>query len=154
MPIIKNEIRIDAPIEVCFDLARDVEIHTKTVGETNERAIKGVTSGHLKLGDKVTWEAVHFGVKQQLTAKIVEMEEPYIFVDEMVMGVFHSFRHTHKFIEDNGHTIMIDIFEYKSPLGVVGKIADMLFLEAYMTKFISSRCDELKKIAERMGNTR
>lgn len=43
---------------------------------------------------------------------------------------------------------MIDIFEYKSPLGVVGVMADKLFLEKYMKEFISSRAKELKKITE------
>ena len=43
---------------------------------------------------------------------------------------------------------MIDTFEYKSPFGPIGMIADKLFLEKYMTDFIISRAKELKRIAE------
>lgn len=148
MPIIEHQILIKAPIEVCFDLARDVNIHTKTTSKTKERAISGVTKGLLEEGDTVTWEAVHFGVKQRLTAKVIEMQKTYRFVDIMIKGAFHSFVHTHNFIKGNNETMMIDTFQYKSPLGPIGIIADKLFLERYMKKFIISRAKELKKIAE------
>ena len=66
----------------------------------------------------------------------------------MVKGAFHSFTHTHEFIENGSGTIMKDIFEYKSPFGILGHLADKLFLEKYMTRFLVTRADELKKIAE------
>lgn len=148
MPIITHEIYIQAPIRVCFDLARNVDIHTETTAKTKERAIAGVTTGLMEEGDSVTWEAIHFGVKQKLTARIIEMEKPYRFTDEMVKGAFHSFTHTHEFIEKDSGTIMKDRFVYRSPLGLFGKIADKLFLEKYMRQFILDRAIELKKIAE------
>jgi hypothetical protein len=43
---------------------------------------------------------------------------------------------------------MKDIFEYKSPFGIIGQLADKLFLEKYMRNFLVSRANELKKIAE------
>lgn len=148
MPVIKHQEYIKAPIDVCFDLARNVDIHTETTSHTKERAVDGVTSGLLKKGDSVTWEAVHLGVKQRLTAKIIEMDRPFRFVDVMVKGAFHSFRHTHTFqVKDNG-TVMTDHFDYKSPLGVIGKLADQLFLEKYMTNFLVRRAKALKEIAE------
>lgn len=63
----------------------------------------------------------------------------------MIKGAFHSFKHTHQFIEKNDVTVMIDVFEYKSPFGI---IADKLFLKKYMSDFIYSRGKELKRIAE------
>ncbi|MBS4201463.1 SRPBCC family protein [Bacillus sp. FJAT-49732] len=149
MPIIKHDIYINAPINVCFDLARNVEVHTETTSKTKERAIDGVTGGLMENGDTVTWEATHFGVKQKLTAKIIDMEKPYKFTDIMVKGAFHSFTHTHEFIESGKGTIMKDTFSYKSPFGILGKIADTLFLEKYMRNFILNRAKGLKKIAEK-----
>lgn len=149
MPIIKHKQFIQAPLIVCFDLARNVDIHTKTTAKTKEKAVGGVTQGLLEVGDTVTWEAIHFGIKQRLTAKVTHMEKPTEFVDIMVKGAFSSFTHTHQFIEEKGGTLMIDTFEYKSPFGPIGTIADKLFLEKYMTKFIISRAKELKTIAEK-----
>lgn len=148
MPTINHTVYVEAPIEVCFDLSRNVDVHTETTAKTKERAIGGVTSGLMEKGDSVTWEAVHLGVKQQLTAKIIEMEKPYRFTDTMVKGAFHSFVHRHEFIEQGSGTIMRDQFVYRSPLGILGKIADKLFLENYMTRFIAERAMELKRIAE------
>ncbi|QCR32517.1 SRPBCC family protein [Lysinibacillus sp. SGAir0095] len=148
MPIIKHMQFIKAPMEVCFDLARNVDIHTKTTAKTKEKAVGGVTQGLLKEGDTVTWEATHFGIKQRLTAKVIYMKKPTEFVDIMIKGAFQSFTHTHRFRKEKGGTLMIDIFEYKSPYGPIGLIADKLFLERYMTRFIISRAKELKRIAE------
>ena len=150
MPVIEHQQLINAPVEVCFDLARNVDIHTQTASKTTERAVSGVTEGLLEQGDTVTWEAIHFGIKQRLAAKVTLMEKPHKFVDVMVKGAFHSFVHTHQFIEEAGGTIMIDKFQYKSPFGLIGVVVDKLFLEKYMKAFIVSRAKELKKIAENM----
>ncbi|KAB8126111.1 SRPBCC family protein [Gracilibacillus oryzae] len=147
----KHSQFINAPTEICFDLARNVDIHTKTTAGTKETAVAGVTQGLLEEGDTVTWEATHFGIKQRLTAKVIHMDKPKEFVDIMLKGAFHSFTHKHQFIEESGGTIMIDTFEYKSPFGLIGWIADKLFLEKYMRNFIISRARELKSIAEKQN---
>ena len=149
MPTIFHKIYVDAPIITCFDLARNVDIHIETSSRTKEKAITGVTSGGMEKGDEVTWEATHFGRKQQLTAKIIEMEEPYRFTDAMVKGAFHSFIHTHEFSESGSGTIMKDRFVYRSPLGILGILADKLFLEKYMERFIVNRAISLKNRAEK-----
>ncbi|MFJ9383748.1 cell division protein [Peribacillus sp. NPDC101481] len=151
MPVIEYQQFIKAPVELCFDLARSVDIHTKTTAKTKEIAVDGVTEGLLEKGDTVTWEAIHFGIKQRLKAKVTLMEKPNKFVDIMVKGAFHSFIHTHQFIEEQGGTIMMDKFQYKSPFGPIGVLADKLFLEKYMRAFIVSRAKALKKIAENMN---
>jgi ligand-binding SRPBCC domain-containing protein len=121
---------------------------TYKLHQTKERAIGGVTEGLIELGESVTWQAVHLGINQKLTAKITEMEKPYRFTDEMVKGAFQSFKHTHEFIESGTGTVMKDKFTYISPLCILGKLADQLFLEKYMKAFIVNRASALKEIAE------
>lgn len=93
MPLIRLETMIDAPPERCFDLAIDVDVHVASVAASGERAVAGVTAGRMALGDWVTWEARHFGVRQRLTAVITEYDRPHAFVDEMRAGIFERFRH-------------------------------------------------------------
>lgn len=107
-----------------------------------------MTTGLMEKGDSVTWEAGHLRVKQKLTGKIIEMEKPYTFTDAVVKGAIHSFTHTHEFIGKGSGTIMKDRFVYRSPLGLLGKIADRLFLEKCMNNFIGERAIKLKRIAE------
>nr|WP_285842893.1 SRPBCC family protein [Metabacillus litoralis] len=139
---------IYAPRDICFDVARDIDIHTQSTSQTNERAIGGVTSGLIELNEMVTWEAVHFGIKQNLTVRITEFDFPNRFVDEMEKGAFKRFYHVHEFIEKPNGTLMLDTFDYTSPFGFIGKIADRLFLEQYMREFLITRNRYIKKVAE------
>lgn len=43
---------------------------------------------------------------------------------------------------------MIDTFSYKSPFGILGKAANHLFLEKYMSHFIARHAQKVKRIAE------
>lgn len=148
MPVITVETLILAPPQQCFDLARNIDVHCQSTASTRERAVAGVTSGLIGAGQSVTFEAVHFGVRQRLTSKITEFDAPHRFVDEMVQGAFASLRHIHEFEARGEHTLMRDTLEWKSPLGLLGKVADTLFLKAYMTRFIKERGEALRGIAE------
>jgi ligand-binding SRPBCC domain-containing protein len=148
MPLIKLETFIRAPMELCFDLARDVEVHTASTAETGERAVAGLTSGMMNLGDWVTWEARHLGVRQHLTSKITAMERPRMFVDEMQRGAFKSLRHLHLFAAKDDGTLMIDEMAYTSPFGILGRLTDALFLENYMRGLLIKHNDYIKRVAE------
>lgn len=76
------------------------------------------------------------------------MQRPTYFVDEMVDGAFKSFKHEHLFEEMDGVTTMTDTFVYASPLGPLGKLADILFLEQYMTQLLVKRNEVVKEFAE------
>ena len=117
--------------------------------QTNEIAVAGVITGLIRLNESVTWKARHFGVWQKLTSEITEFKYPDYFVDEMVKGAFKSFRHEHYFKEkENNMTEMIDKFSYESPLGILGSLADKLFLKRYMTDLLDKRNQTIKEVAE------
>jgi ligand-binding SRPBCC domain-containing protein len=66
----------------------------------------------------------------------------------MVKGAFEEFKHEHHFAELNDGTLMTDFFDYKSPFGILGKIADNLFLKKYMTQLLTERNQIIKEFAE------
>ncbi|MBA3806254.1 MAG: SRPBCC family protein [Acidobacteria bacterium] len=148
MPTIHLETFIRAPIELCFDLSRSVDVHMASTNYTGERAIAGVTSGMMNLGDEVTWEARHFWTRQRLTSRITAMERPRMFVDEMQRGAFVRWHHMHTFEAQGDGTVMSDEADYASPLGLLGRIADHLFLKRYMTRLLTVRNAHIKKVAE------
>ncbi len=81
------------PLENIALILREIWlIHTRTTEGTKEKAVGGVTAGLLLAGDVVTWEAIHFGIRQRLTAKVTVMDRPYIFEDIMVKGVDYCYR--------------------------------------------------------------
>mgnify|MGYP000008575671 CR=1 FL=1 len=148
MPIIVIETEINAAINIVFDLSRSIDLHKISTVKTNEEAITGKTSGLIGLNEFVTWRAKHLGFSQNLTTKITAYNSPKYFVDEMIKGIFKSFKHEHIFKEIDGKTLMIDKFNYKSPFGFIGKLADFIFLKKYMTKFLKERNQIIKEFAE------
>ncbi len=148
MPVIELSTFIAAPIERVFDLARSIDLHTDSTSGTGECAVAGVVSGLIGLGEEVTWRARHFGVWQTLTVRIARFERPNHFTDTMLRGAFRRFDHQHSFERSKGGTLMRDVFDYESPLGILGRIADALFLERHMRSFLTTRNRVLKAAAE------
>lgn len=148
MPRITLHTHIQASPKVCFDLSRSVDLHKISTKKTGEEAIAGTTSGLMDLGDSVTWRAKHLGLWHRLSSKITEMEAPHFFVDEQQQGIFKRFRHEHRFLPKGLGTHMIDVFDYTSPWGYIGRCADVLFLKKYMSTFLAERNRVIKSFAE------
>jgi ligand-binding SRPBCC domain-containing protein len=140
---------IAAPLERCFDLARSIDLHTKSTSWTGEQAIAGVTSGMIGLGQEVTWEGRHFGLTIQHTSRITEYDRPRYFQDQMIKGRFRSFCHDHFFEQHEGKTLMRDVVRFEAPLGFLGRVAERLILENHIREFLLRRNEHIRHTAER-----
>ena len=139
---------IAAPIDVCFDLACDIDFHTRSLVGTGERAVAGRTTGLIGPGESVTWEARHLGIRQRLTVEVTTFERPGYFRDVMTAGAFRSFAHDHRFEAQDGRTTMTDEVEFRSPLGPLGWLVDRLYLTGYLRRLLEGRCQAIKREAE------
>ncbi len=148
MPKIVIETYIKSDKKIVFDLSRSIDLHKLSTEKTNEKVIAGRTSGLIEIDESLTWRAKHFGIYQNLTSKITGFEYPIYFCDEMQKGAFKRFKHEHCFSDFKQGTLMKDIFDYTAPLGFLGKIADLIFLRKYMTKFLIERNEMIKKFSE------
>ena len=148
MPIIELELQISAPPDRVFDLSRSVDLHIRSTAATEERAVAGVTRGLLSLDDQVTWEAVHFGIRQRLTSRIVAFDRARYFRDAMVEGAFRRFDHDHLFVPAHGSTLVRDRFDFDSPFGVIGQLVNTMVLTSYMRRLLEKRLDTIKQVAE------
>ena len=147
MPHLELTTTIEAPVEVCFDVSLDVDLHTQSTG-AREEIVGGVRSGRMTLGDDVTWKAWHFGIPFRMTSKISIYERPTRFVDEQIRGPFASWRHEHRFEDRDGATLMIDVVDYRSPLGPIGSLVDRIRLERYLVGLLETRNEFLRRAAE------
>jgi ligand-binding SRPBCC domain-containing protein len=149
---IRIETLIQAPAALCFDLARDIEAHVQSAAHTGERAVGSPSTGLVKLGDSVTFEAKHLGFRWRLTSRIMVFDPPRVFVDQMVAGPFRHMRHTHEFEVHDGATRMTDALDFASPLGPLGRIADALVVTRHLRDFVERRAAWLKTEAERRAS--
>ncbi|ONI83570.1 cyclase [Saccharothrix sp. ALI-22-I] len=140
---------IAAPPQRVFDVSLDVEVHTASMADAAERAVGGVTSGRLRPGDTVTWQATHFGLRWRMTSRISAFDPPRHFVDEQVRGPFRRWHHAHHFEPDgHGGTLMRDVVDFAAPLGPLGVVAEFAVLNRYMPRLISARNEHVKAVAE------
>lgn len=148
MARIEIAAEILAPVERCFDLFRSIRAHLHSTSHTVERVVGCVAHDLLELGDEVTWEARHFGIRQTLRSRITEHDRPTHFRDVMVKGVFHRFAHDHYFEPTLRGTLIRDVVEYEAPFGPLGRLAEATFLNRYLRRFLARRNDSLRELAE------
>lgn len=148
MPRIVIETKIYAPIEICFDLSRSIDLHMLSTSQTNEIAIEGKTTGLINLNESVTWQATHFGIRQKLSSIITEFKSPYYFKDEQLKGAFKYFKHEHIYSEQENYILMEDVFEYESPFGIFGKIANFFLINNHLKQLLIKRNQVIKEYAE------
>ncbi|WKK72316.1 SRPBCC family protein [Rathayibacter oskolensis] len=127
------------PAAELFDRARDIDLHRASQARARERAIGGVTSGLIGLGDHVTFRARHFGVPLTLTSTVTALDAPRSFVDEQTRGPFRGFRHEHRFESDGAGSVMIDRVSFAAPFGVLGRLAERLVLARHLERLITAR---------------
>lgn len=148
MTTIHLTTKIEAPKQIVFDAARNIDIHQKSASPSKEKAIAGITSGLINQNETVTWRGKHFGFYLKHKSRITQMDLYDYFVDEMEDGHFKSFKHEHLFEEENGFTIMKDKLQYETPFRILGKLFDLLFLKNHLTNFLLERNKVLKETAE------
>lgn len=148
MPTITIETFVNASPERCFDAARDLDLHVSSMAHTGERAVGGRTTGMIELGEEVTWEARHFGVRQRFTSRITAYDRPRHFQDSMVKGAFRAFVHDHFFERVSGGTRMRDRLTFASPLGPLGRMVDHLVMTAYLRRLLTTRNERIKRMIE------
>lgn len=139
MPRIELTTEIPATPEQCFELSLSVDVHQASMSDSGERAVAGVTSGVMRLGDSVTWKARHFGVPITMTSVISEYDAPIRFVDEQQSGPFRRWWHEHRFESIRNGTLMTDVVEFEAPAGLVGRLLNVLVLTRYMTTLLERR---------------
>ena len=135
---------IAAPVEVCFDLSRSIDLHLESMLASDERAVAGVTDGLIGAGEEVTWEARHFGVTWRMTSRIVDFDPPRRFVDQMVRGPFAAFRHEHLFEPYGGGTRMTDVITFRTPVPLVTDLP----IGIYLRRLMRTRNDAIRRKAE------
>jgi ligand-binding SRPBCC domain-containing protein len=140
---------IAADPAVAFDLSTDLDLHAASMQRSHERAIAGRTSGHIGLGESVTWRARHLGIWWTMTSRIEAFDRPIRFVDVQVRGPFGVYRHEHRFAALPGGTVMTDLVDVAAPFGLIGRPFEGL-VARYLERVLTERNEAIARAATSM----
>jgi ligand-binding SRPBCC domain-containing protein len=86
-----------------------------------------------------------FGIKINWMTEITHVKEFEYFVDEQRIGPFSMWHHQHKIETIEGGVLMTDIVTYKPPMGILGALADSLFIKKQLQQIFDYRSMVLEK---------
>jgi ligand-binding SRPBCC domain-containing protein len=81
---------------------------------------RSTTGSRLEEGTEV-WLSGHFIKTIKWHSKITKMQ-PYVYVDEMLQGLFKTWIHTHTFRAADTGTEVVDEIDFELPYGALGRI--------------------------------
>lgn len=80
------------------------------------------------------------------TTEITEVENGVTFVDEQRKGPYSLWRHRHTFRETAVGVEMTDVVEYAIPFGLMGRLANFLFVAREVKRIFAYRFEVVEKL--------
>ena len=103
--------------------------------------LKDITPEHM--GFVVTGPLL--GIKLNWVTEITHVRDKEYFVDEQRIGPYAMWHHEHKIEAIAGGVLMTDIITYQPPFGVIGAIANALFIKKQLKEIFDYRKLALEK---------
>lgn len=85
------------------------------------------------------------GIKMNWMTEITHVRDFEFFVDEQRIGPYSLWHHQHKIEPIAGGVIMTDIVTYQPPFGILGAIANSLFIRMQIKQIFDFRTIALEK---------
>ncbi|RXH58459.1 SRPBCC family protein [Granulicella sibirica] len=143
--ILRHSTTIAAPIDRCFLLSTHIDTVRQTLALT---PVAGRTSGHVAMGDRVTWRGWKFLLPQVHHTLITGYCYPTFFQDTQERGRFARFQHDHHLTETPSGTLLEDEVRFALPFGPLGRLVARLILIPHIRKLLRQRFALLKRLAE------
>lgn len=79
------------------------------------------------------------GIPLTWVTEITHVEEPNFFVDEQRKGPYKIWHHEHQIEETENGVLMTDLITYEPPFGILGAIANQLFIKKQLNEIFEYR---------------
>jgi len=96
--------------------------------------------GKMYEGMIITYIVTPFaGIRMHWVTEITHIEEGRYFVDEQRSGPYAFWHHQHFIDPDGDGVIMTDIVTYRPPFGILGRLANLLFIRHRLNEIFDFR---------------
>lgn len=79
------------------------------------------------------------GIKLNWVTEITQVKNQEFFIDEQRIGPYSMWHHQHKIESIEGGVLMKDIITYKPPMGILGVIANSIFIKKQLEEIFDYR---------------
>ncbi len=86
------------------------------------------------------------GIPIKWKTLIEEWQPENSFVDRMLKGPYKNWHHTHTFYEMEGGTLICDRVYYRIPMGVLGNLVGLVWVESDVEKIFAHRRKAIKEL--------
>jgi Uncharacterized conserved protein len=124
-----GNLQIITPASMGFQIISKHHGDTMYAGQLIEYKVKPI------LGIPVYW-----------MTEITHVLDKKYFIDEQRFGPYQLWHHQHHFQEIKGGVQMTDIVHYRNPLGILGNIANKLFVQKELQKIFEYRFQKVIEI--------
>jgi hypothetical protein len=104
------------------------------------------TPVEMRPGARIEYALSIFGVPLRWDTRITDWQPGVRFVDEQESGPYALWRHTHEFESQGDATLVRDVVEYAVPLGPLGQVAHVLFVERALDRIFDFRRDAIARL--------
>ena len=147
MEHIEQSILINTSIERAFHFHDDTHNIRKITPQNLKVSFE--TRGKPGLDQEVILRVQQFGLfTMNWHVKITEYEPPHRMTDIQISGPFQSWKQTRLFREVGAFCELTDIVEYEPPFGILGRIADALFIRRQVMNMFAFRQQATKRLLE------
>jgi ligand-binding SRPBCC domain-containing protein len=124
------------------NLKKITPAHMGFVITTGENSLKKMYPGMI-----VGYEVSPFlGLKMNWVSEITQVNEKKFFIDEQRVGPYKMWHHEHHLEEGDSGVYIRDIVTYVPPFGVLGIIANSLFIKKQLDEIFNYRFERLEEI--------
>lgn len=141
-------VLIDCPLEEAFKFHSDTNNLKKITPEFIKVKILKIDLP-LRLHSEIMLQITQFGfIKTKWNIQLTDFQPFNLITDTQTKGPFKIWKHSHCFEDTGGKTLMTDKISYELPFGIIGRIADKLFIAKMIDKQFEFRHKITKSILE------
>jgi len=142
----KKQQLIRRPVKEVFDFFSQPENLGKITPDSLDFNILTPLPIKMKAGALIDYTIKPFLFPMRWMTMITEYDPPFMFIDQQIKGPYSFWHHTHKFENTSEGTLIIDEVVYALPFGIIGEIANWLFVRRQLNKIFEFRFAAIKTI--------
>lgn len=144
----KRSQLVNAPIDVVWDfISSPVNLKEITPDHMGFDITSGDLPDKMHPGMIISYQVSPLlGIKMKWVSEIKNVVDHQFFVDEQRVGPYKMWHHQHHIEAKGNQTLMHDIISYIPPYGVLGRMANTLFIQKNLHDIFDYRSQKLATI--------